>query len=218
MNIITTALVKGLAFGITMSVIPGPIFFLIVQRTLSEGAATGILCALGSVTADAAYAIIAAIGLTFIMQFLLSYQALLSVIGGLFLIYLGLVTFFQKPSVNHVNINNSDTRLISAYFSTFFLTIANPVTVLSYCVMFAGLGVESIHQNFSAALALVFGVVTGAMIVMSLLIFFLRRFKKQLSDRALILICQFAGIVLACFGLAALFGGAISSYYTSCKI
>lgn len=41
--------------------IPGPIFFLIVQRTLAEGVAVGLAYALGAVTADLFYALIAAI-------------------------------------------------------------------------------------------------------------------------------------------------------------
>ena len=205
MNTIVTVLLKGLAFGVTMAMIPGPIFFLIVQRTLAEGAATGFLCGLGAVTADATYALVAAIGLTFIMKFLLSYQALLSLLGGLFLIYLGIITFFQQPSEEQVDVK--DTRLVSAYFSTFFLTIANPVTILSYCIMFAGLGIESASQNF-----------LSSMFVIALLVIFLRRFKKQLSNKTLILICKSAGIILIGFGIAAIFGGAVSYYHTTCTV
>ena len=216
MNTIVTVLLKGLAFGVTMAMIPGPIFFLIVQRTLAEGAATGFLCGLGAVTADATYALVAAIGLTFIMKFLLSYQALLSLLGGLFLIYLGIITFFQQPSEEQVDVK--DTRLVSAYFSTFFLTIANPVTILSYCIMFAGLGIESASQNFLTAVSLVLGVILGSMFVISLLVIFLRRFKKQLSNKTLILICKSAGIILIGFGIAAIFGGAVSYYHTTCTV
>src|SRR5271168_167913 len=99
MDILIIALLKGLVFGFTMAIIPGPIFFLIIQRTLNDGALIGFLCGLGAVTADVVYALIAAVGLTIVMQYLLTYQPIIVLLGGIFLLYLGTKTYFSpvKP-------------------------------------------------------------------------------------------------------------------------
>lgn len=199
------AFVKGLVFGITMAAIPGPIFFLIIQRTLSQGFLLGLACGLGAVTADTVYALVAAIGLTFVMELLLGYQAYLAILGGLFLIYLGIKTFFNSIKPHSTNIH--DNQIITAWFTTFLLTLANPVTILSYCIIFAGLGMNSQSYNVSVALSLVGGVIIGASSVVLLLVSFLHYYRKQLSPVTITRINKVAAIILVGFGLAALFRG-----------
>lgn len=212
MHILTTFW-QGLLFGFTMAAIPGPIFFLIVQRTLAEGPFTGFFCGLGAATADFIYALIAAIGLTFIMQFLLSYQVALAIIGGFFIIYLGLRTFFRNVTIRTVTI--TDTRLITAWLSTTLLTLANPVTIVSYCVIFAGLGIDT-NNSVNAIISLLSGVITGALCVVVLLVGALSFFRTKVSQKGLTYISKGAGVVLMGFGVAALIRGIQMWYQGTC--
>ncbi len=199
-----SSLLKGVAFGVSMAAVPGPIFFLIVQRTLAEGFLTGLLCGLGAITADAIYALIAAIGLTFIMQFLLAYQSMLAILGGIFLIYLGIVTLFRKIRINHSAVR--DSSLFGSWLSTLFLTLANPVTMISYCLIFSALGVEGTEQ-WSAIFSLVGGVILGALVVLISLILFLSFYRKKMNAGTLSVLSKAAAIILVGFGLVALAQG-----------
>jgi threonine/homoserine/homoserine lactone efflux protein len=212
MHIVMSSLLKGMAFGVAMAAVPGPIFFLIVQRTLAEGALLGFLCALGAICADAIYALVAVIGLTFIMQFLLAYQSMLAILGGFFLIYLGITTLFKKVHLRAVTVR--DTGLFGAWASTLFLTLANPVTMISYCVMFSALGV-GVDDHVGAAFSLVGGVVFGALVVIILLITFLSFFRKRMTARALNILNKIAAVILMGFGVAALAQGVLGA---SCKL
>ena len=202
MYILLLAFLKGLAFGITMAAIPGPIFFLIIQRTLADGALTGLVCGLGAITADTAYALIAAIGLSFIMQFLTTYQTWITFAGGLFLLYLGITTSYRKPTYQSAVVQNN--KLITAWFSTFLLTLTNPVTVISYCIIFAGLGIDTVHHNRGAIFCLVAGVITGAASVVIILVSFLSYFRQKLSTSTIRTINKGAGIILIVFGIIAI--------------
>jgi len=204
MQLEMSLLLKGILFGVSMAVVPGPIFFLIVQRTLAEGMLIGFLCGLGAITADAIYALIAAIGLTFIMQFLLSYQSILAIIGGIFLIYLGFTTLFGKVTLNLTAVR--DRSLFSAWLSTMFLTLANPVTMFSYCLIFSALGVGT-DDRLSAAFSLVGGVILGALAVVILLIVFLSFFRKKMTVIALTMLNRIAAVILMGFGVVALAQG-----------
>lgn len=204
MHILLSTFLQGLAFGFTMAAIPGPIFFLIVQRTLAEGPFTGFCCGLGAATADLIYALIAAIGMTFIMQFLLSYQVAFAITGGLFIIYLGLRTFFRNVTIRTVHI--TDTRLFTAWLSTLLLTLANPVTIVSYCVIFAGLGIAT-DNSINATISLLSGVIAGALSMVVMLVGFLSFFRKKVSQKVLINMSKAAGVVLMGFGIAALIRG-----------
>jgi len=212
MHIVMSSLFKGMAFGVAMASVPGPIFFLIVQRTLAEGALLGFLCALGAICADAIYALVAVIGLTFIMQFLLAYQSMLAILGGFFLMYLGITTMFKKVHLRSITVR--DTGLFGAWASTLFLTLANPVTMISYCVMFSALGV-GVDDHVGAAFSLVGGVVFGALVVIVLLITFLSFFRKRMTARALNILNKVAAVILMGFGIAALAQGVLG---TSCNL
>lgn len=210
MEFLTTPFIKGFTFGVTMAAIPGPIFFLIVQRTLSDGFLTGFFCGLGAVSADALYAFIAAIGLAFVMQFLLTYQTILAFLGSFFLIYLGTTTFLRKLSPY----NNTlyDTHLLGAWISTFLLTLANPVTILTYCVIFTALGVNTDHHSITSIIRLISGVITGATAVAFLLTGSLSLFRHKMSYAFLNVINKTAGIILIGFGIVALTHALLTLY------
>lgn len=200
MGLFFSTFIKGFVFGVTMAAIPGPIFFLIIQRTLTEGALIGLACGLGAITADTAYALIAAIGLSFVMQFLVAYQTWITLAGGLFLVYLGIVTSNRKPSYQTAMVQSD--KLITAWLSTFLLTITNPVTVISYCVIFAGFGVEAV-DNRQLIFSLVGGVIIGAASVVTALVGFLLYFRKKLSNATITTINKISGVILIIFGLIA---------------
>jgi threonine/homoserine/homoserine lactone efflux protein len=150
-----TFLLRGLAIGFSIAAPVGPIGVLCIRRTLTEGRASSLVSGLGAATADAIYGCIAGFGLTFISNFLVSQQVSLCLIGGVFLCYLGLKTFLAKPAEQAASAKGSG--LAGAYGSTFFLTLTNPMTIISFAAIFAGLGLASTSGNYASAGVLVLG-------------------------------------------------------------
>src|SRR5260370_38974963 len=111
-------------------------------------------------TADAAYSCIAGFGLTVIAAFLVSQQRWIHLIGGLFLIYLGIRTFLTRPAARAA-VAKANT-FFGAYVSTFLLTLTNPLTILSFVAIFAGIGVGGAGKGYLAALMVVLGVFAGS--------------------------------------------------------
>jgi hypothetical protein len=64
-----------------------------------------------------------------------------------------------KPAERSVAVRGSS--LVGAYVSTFFLTLTNPMTILSFAVAFAGLGLASADADYASARVLVPGVFLG---------------------------------------------------------
>ena len=89
------------------------------------------------------YGAIAGFGLTFVSGLLVSQQMWLRLIGGLFLLYLGWQTLRSKPAEGSAPASASGSGLLGAYASTFALTLTNPMTILSFVAIFAGLGLGS---------------------------------------------------------------------------
>src|SRR3984885_11089623 len=157
-------LVKGLLLGLALAAPLGPIGILCLSRTLVEGPRIGFICGLGAAVADTLYALAGAVALSAIAEWIIDDRTALRLLGGAFLVYLGARTF-MRPTIVLPTLARLPSQLPSgvhtAFMSTFLLTLANPVTLLGYAAMFAGLGVAPvglIGAANSAAAALVLGV------------------------------------------------------------
>ena len=150
--------VAGIGFAIAAPV--GPIGLLCIQRTLNRGRLSGLVSGLGAAAADAIYGSIAAFGLVLIATFLVEQQVWFGLVGGIFLCYLAVRTFMAPPA--DVAASTQEGGLVSDFGSTLFLTLTNPVTVLSFVAIFAGLGLATQGEDNRAALLIVAGVFCGS--------------------------------------------------------
>lgn len=150
MDVDLAFLIKGVIIGFSIAAPVGPIGVLCIRRTLAEGRLSGFLSGLGAATADATYGIIAGFGLTSIANFLIGQQLWLRLIGGLFLCYLGIKTF--KTTTLDETISSKKQGLLGNYFSAFLLTITNPMTIISFAAVFAGLGIGTLQTNYFSSL------------------------------------------------------------------
>ena len=196
-------LLQGIVIGFSIAAPVGPIGVLCIRRTLAHGRLAGLISGLGAATADAIYGCIAGFGLTFISQFLVDQQNLLRLVGGLFLLFLGIKTFFAKGSEEIVE--NSAQDLFGAYLSTFFLTLTNPLTILFFVAVFAGMGVVNADGNYISALMLVLGVFTGSILWWTLLSGGANFFQNMINLQGLAWINKISGFIITGFGITALF-------------
>src|SRR5207249_9739009 len=124
----------------------------------------GLVSGLGIATADAVYGSIAAFGLTLITNFLVSQQVWIRLIGGLFLIYLGFKPVFTKPAERAAPVKTNANSYLGAYASTCLLTLTNPLTILSFAAIFAGLGIGGANKSIASATTVVLGVFAGSLL------------------------------------------------------
>jgi threonine/homoserine/homoserine lactone efflux protein len=198
----TSLLLKGLLIGFSIAAPVGPIGMLCIRRTLAQGRATGLASGLGAASADAVYGCIAGFGLTFISGLLISQQSWLKLIGGAFLCYLGIRTLLAQPAERAAAAGGMG--LAGAYTSTFFLTLTNPTTILSFVAVFAGLGLASMGGNYAAAAVLVLGVFVGSALWWLLLSSGVGLYRARFDTCALRWVNRISGGVITAFGLLAL--------------
>ncbi len=191
---------RGLAIGFSIAAPVGPIGVLCIRRTLAEGRAAGLVSGLGAATADAVYGCVAAFGLTLVSNTLISQQMWLRIMGGAFLCYLGLKTLLASPAEEAASV--SANSLIGAYTSTFFLTLTNPMTILSFAAIFAGLGGAS--ANYVSAVVLVLGVFSGSALWWLTLSTGVSLFRTKFTSHGLRWVNRISGLVIIAFGLLAL--------------
>jgi threonine/homoserine/homoserine lactone efflux protein len=202
-----TVLLRGLVIGFAIAAPVGPIGVLCIRRTLTEGRVSGFLAGLGAATADALYGCVAGFGLTFVSSTLVDQQVWFRLVGGVFLCYLGFRSFFAPPAEKAAEVKGRG--LLGAYASTFALTLTNPMTILSFGAVFAGLGVAE-GGSYESAGALVLGVFIGSALWWSLLSGMASLFRERVTSQGMRWINRISGIVVLVFGVVALasLGGA----------
>lgn len=197
-------LFRGLLIGLSIAAPVGPIGVLCIRRTLADGRAWGLVSGLGAATADALYGCIAGFGLTFISGALIEQQMWLRLIGGLFLCYLGARTLLSRPAVEVASVQGKG--LLGAYASTLFLTLTNPMTILAFAAIYAGLGVGTMAEGYTAAAVLVFGVFLGSTLWWLLLSGGASLFRAKFNLHSLLWVNRVSGAIITGFGTVALLG------------
>jgi threonine/homoserine/homoserine lactone efflux protein len=93
--------------------------------------------------------------------------------------------------------------LFSAYLSTLFLTLTNPMTILSFMAVFAGFGLGTSPDYLSASM-LVGGVFVGSALWWLLLSSGVALFRSRVSVGWMRNINRLSGSVILAFGLYSL--------------
>jgi threonine/homoserine/homoserine lactone efflux protein len=194
-------LLRGFIIGISIAAPVGPIGILCIRRILSEGRLAGFFCGLGAATADMIYGGVAAFGLTFIMNALIGQAHWLKLIGSIFLLYLGIKTFLSKPAEQAALVNRKGYW--GAYLTTLFLTLTNPMTILSFIAIFAGVLPT---RNVNSPLVLVGGVFIGSASWWLTLSLGVGLIRERLSLTLMQWINRLSGMVILLFGLYILLG------------
>jgi len=193
--------IKGVIVGLSIAVPVGPIGILCIRRTLTQGRIIGFLSGLGAATADAFYGAIAGFGLTFLSNLLVGQQTGLRLIGGGLLCIIGVKTFLSKPAEQGNSVErNTHWR---AYLSTLILTLTNPMTILFFAAVFAGLVVGSGGDHYFSAGILVLGVFIGSASWWLILSGFTGLLRGMFNANRMRWLNRISGSIIIGFGLAA---------------
>lgn len=192
---------KSLLLGLAVAAPLGPIGALCINRTLERGFAAGVAGGLGTALADGVYAALAAVGFAAFSQSLTSIDMPLRVAGGAFMLWLGWKSL--KPNLPRTVTGATTRDLMGTTAATFLLTITNPMTILSFAALFAGLGLASAAGTTEAVLV-VAGVFAGSMLWWCILSGGVALARERLPVVFAQWISRISGGVLIAFGLWAI--------------
>lgn len=150
---------KCIAVGITCAAPLGPVGTLCINRTLHRGFGWGIAAGVGSACADTTFAFVTAVGVEAFTNVMLSFDAPLRIGGGVFMIWLGWHNI--HPHESRAPRSLSGRGLVGTVGGAFLLTLANPLTLVSFAAIFAGLGVANAPGG-PDVLVVCIGVFSGA--------------------------------------------------------
>ncbi len=192
---------RALVIGFTIAATVGPISLLTIRRTIEHGRVYGLASGLGVATADASYAGIAAFGLTAITSLLVSGHFVLGLVGGLIIVAIGLRTMLTEPG--GIARERQRPGLLGAYASIYALTMTNPLTILVFAAVFAGLGF-GVGASLLDATLITLAVWLGSALWWLLLTALVAGLRDRLSPTVYRWINRIAGAALVVFGVFAI--------------
>ncbi len=138
---LTSVFIKGLLVGFLIAAPVGPVNVMCVRRTIMHGRLVGLVSGMGAATADTIFGAIAAFGLSFVYELLMTERLWLGIGGGVLLLIMGMRTLLAEPP--QASDAPDPPNLLGDYTSTLFLTLTNPVTVVSFLADFTAVGVAA---------------------------------------------------------------------------
>jgi threonine/homoserine/homoserine lactone efflux protein len=195
----TWVLAQGGAIGFLVAAAIGPIAMLCIRTTLERGRIAGIAAGMGVAVADTIYAAIGAYGISFVGAALTSGESWLKLVGGIVLIAFGIYLARKQP-VTAAEEQEVPKSLTADFVMTLGLTLTNPMTILSFAGLFAGVsGLRGFPMTEIPALLI--GVFAGSAVWWVAMAFVIGLIRHKISPTTMLWINRGSAAAIIGFGL-----------------
>lgn len=120
-----------MATSIVLILVPGPDSIYVVSRSIAQGRQAGLLSSLGTCTGAFVHIIAASLGLSAILATSAYTFTVVKAIGALYLIYLGVKTFFAQPQWE-VDLEQKTDSGWAIFGQGILVDVLNPKTALFF--------------------------------------------------------------------------------------
>ncbi|MFA6036537.1 MAG: LysE family transporter [Legionellales bacterium] len=190
-------LLTGILIGFIVAAPMGPVGVLCIRKTLEFGLMGTLAVAVGTALSDAFYAGVAALGLAAASELLLEQDFYLKIIGGTLLFALAFKEYFSKNKLQeHIAVTKAGW--FGLMITTFFLTLVNPMGVVSFIAIFAMFG-EQLESTQSVTL-MVSGVFIGSVAWFLLLGKLVAHTQHLLPEKLISSMRKISAFLFASFG------------------
>lgn len=188
----------GAIIGLASAIPVGPVGLVCIQRTLAKNKNSGLISGLGSATADACFAIVAAFSIRFIIDFITHNHVLMRVLGALLLIFIGTSSLISKKKEMTFKMDNA-LRHIDEFLSGFVMTITNPLTAFVFFAGFASIS-GKVGHSFTISLLFVLGVFLGSCLWWQVLTYITEKLSHKIKDGYVDIINRVFSVLIVIIG------------------
>jgi threonine/homoserine/homoserine lactone efflux protein len=198
--------IKGLLIGLIVTIPVGPIGILCLTRFLTHGPLYGMISGIGGACADIIFANIGAMGLAMIEQVISKHIQVLQLISAAFLSSLGIYMIAKKEKPD-MQKGARKRSLLEAFFSTLFITLANPLLIFSFIAFFSLFSIETKELSRAGLLLLSSGILVGSCTWWFLLAVISSLFNYTFNHRTVQFLKNIAGVCIIIIALVSLIYG-----------
>lgn len=197
-------IISGLPWGIFLSFMIGPVFFILLETSIIKGFRAALVFDLGVVLGDVIFIGIAYLGSYRLIKSLQDKPALF-IFGGMLMLAYGIISFISLRKERKVNTKAIDNEIIrknyvSLFFKGFFLNIINIGVLGFWLAVIISVGPKLEMQN-SRMFTFFTTVIITYLLVDCIKILLAKQLKSKMTPVNILKIKKGISIVLMIFGV-----------------
>lgn len=196
-------ILKGFLIGIIAAIPVGPVMMLTIQKSVSDGRKAGFSCGLGGTAVDTLCAIIAAFTLSGIGKFVEDNTILIEIIGGLFIIIVGVNMFFTHIAKNRRKRPYSPKNFVKAAT----MGLSNPAAIAVMLTLFTFFKMNMHGQPLWVPILSIVALAFGSACYWYCFSRVAAHYGDRFNYRVLFLINRIAAIGICIFGIILILKG-----------
>ena len=195
---------QGVIIGLITSIPVGPIAVLCIQRCLQRGRLHGFFSGLGAATSDSMYALLALLGLSFVIDFINRNLLVIQVIASVVVLGFGIYIFLKNPSSDLRKSKGGSSNYWQDYVSALALTMSNPMIIFLFLGVFARFNFLSSTAPWYEVIVGMGSVFGGAALWWFLLTLLASVFRQKFNIRGLWLLNKITGALISMLAIGSL--------------
>lgn len=197
--LLDTSILKGIITGALLSLPFGPVGIYCMEVTVVEGKWKGFVSALGMVSIDAFYSVIALLFVNRVEGIIVRYERSLTIMIGIFLMIIAVQKLRQPVEIKRVK--HEFKTLLQGYFTFMIFALANISSVAAIVLIFTTLRV--FEDNSSGMVyQILLGVLLGGAALWFTTISILSKLRGKIEEKNLIRVSRVASIFILITGAA----------------
>jgi threonine/homoserine/homoserine lactone efflux protein len=198
-------ILKGLGFGLLLSISVGPVLFSIIKQSLNNGHRGGLAFIFGVSASDITLVLVSNV-FTELFNSLKTYKTEVGIAGCVFLVSMGIYfLFFKKVKVNAEGQQVFKFRkrdYAKIFFAGYFMNTLNPAVFIFWITTSTAVIAHTVNERiviFSTCLIWMLGADI-------LKVFLAGKIRNRLTPHNIHIINRINGIILIIFGIALIWG------------
>jgi threonine/homoserine/homoserine lactone efflux protein len=200
--------IKGIVTGFILSIMIGPVFFVILETSIRRGVKAALALDLGVLISDLVYILIAYVFYSEVSGLINGgNNGILKLIGGILFVIYGAITYFKKTKEEKVDEVGNVVQKSNDYFMLalkgFILNFANPLVIFYWFSVITMGARNSEHAGTNENSILFFlGVILVTFFSFDLLkILGAKKLRPLVTEKLLVALNHLIGIVFFGFGI-----------------
>lgn len=198
-------ILKGIGFGLLLSISVGPVLFSIIKQSLNNGHRGGFAFVFGVCASDITLVLVSNV-FTELFNSLKLYKTEIGVAGCAFLVSMGLFfIFFKKVKVNEEGKQVFKFRkrdYAKIFFSGYFMNTLNPAVIIFWITTSTAMITHSVNDRI-----IIFTTCLIWMLATDILkVILAGKIRNRLTPHNIHIINRINGIILIIFGIALIWG------------
>lgn len=204
------AILQGIGAGILFSFLTGPVFFSMIKTSIEKGFKAGFSLAVGVILSDIIF-----IGTTiFSSQFVnynSRYNQYIAIVGGLFLLGVGLFYLIKKVKVNYCIEEETKIKKRGYIIKGFLMCLLSPTTLM-FWMMVGGIVTVQLHYAMDEKIAFFIVAMITQLSMDSIKTFYAAKLRYKIKEKSIQTLNRIAGAVIIIFAIR-LFIEVLIKYY-----